>query len=172
MFTLPVINVQADPLDALLAALGYRLISLAGGDNASFHELLRDKNISLHFTSDDGVSRYYNFANGKITQAIGSPSAADLTVNFKSSLIGAKLLTKADIATLMTAIQDGDMQIEGDYKLVLWFTQLGKYAAKIPDEYQPYVETVKPYWNMAKPYANKLSRLAWDNITKVKQKLG
>lgn len=168
MFTLPLINVQADPLDALLAALGYRLISLANGDNAVFLQLLEDKNVTLHFKSGDGVSRYYTFNNKKISQTLGTPNQADLTIHFKDSITGAKLLAKADTVTLMTAIQDGDMTVEGDYKLILWFAQLGKHITKIPEEYQPYMDKVKPLWDMAKPYAKEIGKFAKNNLGKSK----
>lgn len=170
MFTLPFIDVQADPLDALLAALGYRLISLANSDNEVFAQLLTNKNVTLHFKSGDGVSRHYTFENGKISQKLGAPAHADLTIDFKDSLTGAKLLAKADTVALMTAIQDSNMTVEGDYKLILWFAQLGKHVAKIPDEYQPYVEKVKPFWEIAKPYAQQIGEFTKKNLQKTKNK--
>lgn len=171
MMTLPVINMKLDPLDALLTALGLRLIHLGKSkNNPAFDSLIEDKNVTLLFTSDNGVARHYRFENGKITQSPKNTDTADLTIHFQDSLKGAKLLAKADTIALMSAIQDGDMKVTGDYKLILWFASVAKQAAKIPEEYKPYVETAKPYLDKARPYAYKASELARKLIGKAKHK--
>ena len=52
----------------------------------------------------------------------------------------------------MTAMQDGDVKIMGDYKLVLWLAGIGKQAASIPKEYQGYIDTIKPYAKRTKGF--------------------
>lgn len=157
--TLPLINVKTDPLDALLYGLGLRLAYLAKQtDNASFAKLLKDKEVAILFTSGD-VARYYRFVDGCFGQASGRIDNANLTIDFKDSLMGAKLLTKGDTASLMSAIQDGDVKVSGDYKLVLWFAGVAKQATAIPDAYKPYVEKAKPYLEKTKPYLARAERL-------------
>ncbi|MCL1622972.1 hypothetical protein M2R47_01715 [Moraxella sp. Tifton1] len=154
MFTLPILDVKTDALDALLATVGFRLQSLIKNrNNDTLNDLIDGKNITIQFKSPV-AERYYEFRDGRFGHALGSLNDADLTIEFKDSLAGAKLLSKGDIAALMTAIQDGDVNITGDYKLVLWFASVAKHATKIPDEYQSYINTIKPYINQAKPYAN------------------
>lgn len=168
MFTVPVINVKTDPLDALLAALGLRLQNLAKSkSNDAFNNLIKDRTVCIQFISPS-VARYFRFDHGHFGQTAGTAQDADLTIDFKDSMTGVKLLTKGDVAVFMTAIQDGDVKITGDYKLVLWFAGIGKQAATIPDEYKGYVEQAKPYLEMAKPYAN----TAKDLLVSLKQKLG
>ncbi|WP_114799878.1 hypothetical protein U0021_07150 [Moraxella canis] len=167
MFTLPIINVKTDPLDALLAAIGLRLQNLAKTrDNDSFNHLVKDKSVCIQFTAPD-VERYYRFENGHFGQTMGKAQHPDLTIDFKNSMTGAKLLTKGDVAALMTAIQDGDVKVTGDYKLVLWFAGIAKQAATIPEEYRGYIEQAKPLVEAAKPYA----KTAKDFIGSVKQKI-
>ena len=167
MIVLPIVNVKLNPLDALLAAVGYRLISLAKSDNDAYLALIRDRNVTLQFASPDGVARHYIFHQGNVEQALGQAGSPDLTITFKDSLTGAKLLAKADAAALMSAIQDGDMTVEGDYKLILWFAQLARHVGKIPDKYAPYVEQARPVLESAKPYAQKAGALAQKALGKL-----
>ena len=168
MITLPVIDVKLDPLDALLATLGARLIHLSRSDDEAFLSLIADKQVVLQFGSDDGVARYFRFNQGQVSQHLGSAETADLTINFKSSMAGAKLLTKAEMVALMQAVQDGQMVVTGDYKLLMWFASLAKLAVKIPEQYQGYIDTAKPYLQMAKPYATKVGEFATKLLNKSK----
>lgn len=166
MFTIPVLNVKADPLDGLLAAIGCRLAMLAKGDNEEFKQLLEDKNVTIQIGSKaDNVARYYTFANGSVSQKIGKADEPDLSIDFQDSLTGVKLLTAGDVTALMSAIQDKQMTLEGDYRLLMWFSQLAKHIVpKVPDELKPYVEK-------AKPYAEKAKQTAEEIFTVIKQKL-
>ncbi|MGP1605371.1 MAG: hypothetical protein D8B60_05495 [Moraxella sp.] len=174
MFTVPVIDVKFDPLDALLYALGLRLAHLTKhGTDETYNNLIKDKEVAIQFLSDD-VARYYRFVDGHFGQAIGKAKTSDLTIEFKDSMTGVKILTKGDIATFMSAIQDGDITITGDYKLLLWLASIAKHAAKLPEEYKGYLNQAKPYLDQAKtqlqnakpyldkvkPYAEKASDLA------------
>lgn len=161
MITIPIVNVQLNALDALLATLGARLAYLAKhSDDVTFLALIQDKKIALQFSSDDGVARYYRIENNAIAQTTGRANDADLTIHFKDSNEGAKLLARGDTVALMQAIQDGKLTITGDYKLILWFVSLAKHALKVPTAYQPYVDSAKPYIDKAKPYLNQAQNLA------------
>lgn len=159
MFTLPIINVKTDPLDALLYGLGLRLSSLTNSDNEEYQNLIKDKQIAIQFCSGDGVARYYRFVDGCFGQALGKAKEADLSIDFKDSMTGVRLLTKGDMATFMSAIQDGDVVISGDYKLVLWFVGIGKHATTLSEPYADYVKQVKPYIKQARPYVDKVGQL-------------
>ncbi|MDO4896805.1 MAG: hypothetical protein Q3971_05515 [Moraxella sp.] len=171
MFTIPVLDVKTDPLDALLYGLGLRLSSLAGSDNAEFNKLIADKEIAMQFVAGD-VARYYRFVDGHFGQAGGTAKHADLTIEFKDSLTGVKLISKGDISALMSAIQDGEVKITGDYKLVLWFAGVVKHATTVPEAYKGYVEQAKPYINKAKPYINQAKPYAEQAFSLIKGKLG
>ena len=155
MPTLPIIDVKTDPLDALLYGLGLRLSSLSKGDNETYHNLVKDKELAIQFKSGDDVARYYRFVDGHFGQALGTAMRSDLTIAFKGSMTGVRLLTKGDIASFMSAVQDGDVVISGDYKLVLWFAGVAKQGASLPEPYADYVKQAKPYFEQARPYLNK-----------------
>lgn len=171
MFTIPVLDVKADPLDAVLYGLGLRLSSLAGSDNAEFNKLLANKQITILFVAGE-VARQYRFEDGSFAQAGGRPKEADLTVEFKDSLTGVKIISKGDISALMTAIQDGEVTITGDYKLLLWFAGVIKHATTVPDAYKGYLDQAKPYINQAKPYIDKAKPYAEQAFGLIKGKLG
>lgn len=141
--TLPFFPVKLNPLDALLATLGVRLIRLAKNPPPDFSKAIKDKQLVLQFVSNDGVARFFEFNDGKISQTLGTHPSPNLTILFKDSTKGAKLLARADTASLMKAIQDGEVVVTGDYKLVLWFAGIVKIAIKIPDEYKPYLAKAK-----------------------------
>lgn len=155
MPTIPLLNIQTDPLDILLAALGTRFNYLSRNQDADFINATQSKNLTLQFTSDNGVARFFWFDDGKFHHALGEKDNADLSIHFTDSLTGAKLLTKGDTASLMQAVQDGQIHLDGDYKLVLWFASLAKQATKLPDDYQQKLNTVKPYWHKAEQWLTK-----------------
>ena len=104
------------------------------------------------------LSVIFALSKGYFGQALGKADHPDLTIDFKDSLTGAKLFTKGDVAALMTAIQDGDVKIMGDYKLVLWLAGIGKQAASIPKEYQGYIDAIKPYAKRTKGFLTASSK--------------
>lgn len=167
MFTVPVLDIKADPLDVLLAIIGYRLSMLADSDNEELKSLLADRQVTIELASDEsGIARYFSFDNGKFCQHSGHADSADLTINFKDSMTGVKLLTQGNTAAFMTAVQDGKLSMEGNYSLIMWFNKLAKHIVPaIPEELKPYIQR-------AKPYAYKAQRFAEHWVGVAKHKLG
>ena len=155
VFTIPVLNVKSDPLDMLLAVVGYRLSMLADGDNEAVQKLLTDRQVTIEFASEDaGVARYFSFDNGHFSQQSGHADKAHLTITFRDSMTGVKLLTKGSLPAFMTAVQEGNLSIEGDYSLMMWFNKLAKHIVpEIPEEMQPHIQRAKPYMCKAQQFA-------------------
>ncbi len=155
MFTIPVLDIKADPLDVLLAVIGYRLSMLADSDNEDFKALLADRKVVIEIASQESeVARYFSFDNGAFSQHSGHAEKADLTISFKDSMTGIKLLTKGSLPAFMTAVQEGNLSIEGDYSLLMWFNKLAKHIVpEIPEELQPHIQRVKPYAYKAQQFA-------------------
>lgn len=167
MFTIPVLDVKADPLDVLLAAIGYRLSMLASSDDEKVQALFADKQVTIEFASDDSdVTRYYKFDNGEFSQHSGHADDATLTINFKDSMTGVKLLTQGNAAAFMTAVQEKKLTMKGDYSLIMWFNKLAKHIVPaVPEQ-------LKPYVTQAKPYVYKAQQFAGHWIGVAKHKLG
>lgn len=156
MFTVPVLDIKSDPLDVLLAAIGYRLSMLADSDNEDVKALFADRNVTIELASKESdIARHFSFNNGKFSQQSGHAKDADLTITFKDSITGVKLLTKGDLPAFMTAVQEGNLSIEGDYSLMMWFNKLAKHIVPaIPEECKPYIQKAKPYAYKAQQFAN------------------
>lgn len=167
MFTVPVLDIKADPLDALLAVIGYRLSMLADSNNEEVQALFADRQVTIELASTESdVARYFTFDNGQFSQHSGHAKDADLTINFKDSMTGVSLLTKGSLPAFMTAVQEGNLSIDGDYSLMMWFNKLAKHIVPtIPEE-------LKPYIAYAKPYAYKAQQFAGHWIGVAKHKLG
>ncbi|WP_435979210.1 SCP2 sterol-binding domain-containing protein [Psychrobacter sp. DM4] len=155
MFTVPVLDIKSDPLDVLLAIVGYRLSMLADSDNEEFKALLADRNVTIEIASQESdIARYFTFDNGQFSQRSGHAEKADLTISFKDSITGVKLLTKGSLPAFMTAVQEGNLSIEGDYSLMMWFNKLAKHIVPtIPEELKPYIQKAKPYAYKAQQFA-------------------
>ena len=114
MFTIPVLDIKSDPLDALLAVVGYRLSMLADSDNEDVKALFADRNVTIEFASTESdIARSFRFDNGQFSQQSGHAKAADLTITFKDSMTGVKLLTKGSLPAFMTAVQEGKSKHRG-----------------------------------------------------------
>lgn len=155
MFTIPVLDIKSDPLDALLAVVGYRLSMLADSDNEDVKALFADRNVTIEFASTESdIARAFHFDNGQFSQQSGHAKDADLTITFKDSMTGVKLLTKGSLPAFMTAVQEGNLSIEGDYSLMMWFNKLAKHIVPaVPEEYKPYLQKAKPYAYKAQKFA-------------------
>lgn len=156
MFTIPVLDIKSDPLDVLLAVVGYRLSMLACSDNEEVQALLADRQATIELSSEEtGVARYYVFNNGEFSQHSGHADEPSLSIKFKDSMTGVKLLTKGNIAGFMTAVQEKKLTIEGDYSLMMWFNKLAKHIVPtVPEELDPYLQRAKPYAYKAQKTAN------------------
>lgn len=156
MFTIPVLDIKSDPLDVLLAVVGYRLSMLADSDNEDVKKLLADRNVTIEIASvEANIARYFSFKDGEFTQRSGHADKPDLSIDFKDSMTGVKLLTKGSLPAFMTAVQEGNLSIEGDYSLMMWFNKLAKHIVPtVPEEYKPYIQKAKPYAYKAQQFAN------------------
>lgn len=160
-------HLKSDPLDVLLFGLGLRLTQLAKSNDEKFKSLLENRNFTIQLGSEaEGINRYFSVKDGQFSQTSGEATEPTLTITFKDSITGAKLLTKGDAAAFMTGIQKGDLKMSGDYSLLMWFNQVAKFIVpKVPEQLQPIVEQAKPLLEKAMPIVQGL-------FTKVQSLLG
>lgn len=151
-------QIKSDPLDVLLFAVGLRLTQLAKMGDDKFKGLLENRNFTIQLGSDaEQTSRYYQINNGTFSQHAGPAKDPTLTITFKDSMTGVKLLTKGEATAFMTGIQNGDLKMSGDYSLLMWFNQIAKFIVpKVPEPLKPVVEQAKPLIEKATPFAKEL----------------
>lgn len=151
-------QIKSDPLDVLLFAVGLRLTQLAKTGDDKFKGLLENRDFTIQLGSDaEATSRYYQVKNGKFSQHAGPAKEPTLTITFKDSMTGVKLLTKGEATAFMTGIQNGDLKMSGDYSLLMWFNQIAKFIVpKVPEPLKPVVAQAKPLIEKATPFAKEL----------------
>ena len=54
----------------------------------------------------------------------------------------------------MQAVQEGQIRLDGDYKLIIWFASLAKQAIKLSDNHQQKLDIAKGYLNKAQGWLN------------------
>lgn len=154
MFAIP----KSDALDVLLYGIGLRITQLAKMGDPKFKSLLDNRNFTIQMGStEQDIYRTFTVENGRFTQAEGKTNEPTLSIDFKDSMTGAKLLTKGDATAFMMGVQNGDVKMSGDYSLLMWFNQIAKHIIpKIPEPLQPAVDAVKPIISKATPVAKEL----------------
>lgn len=154
MFAIP----KSDALDILLFGIGLRITQLAKLGDPKFKSLLDNRNFTIQMGSEaQDIYRTFSVENGRFSQREGKTDSPTLTIDFKDSMTGAKLLTKGDATAFMMGIQNGEVKMSGDYSLLMWFNQVAKHIVpKIPEQFQPAVEAAKPLITKATPIAKEL----------------
>ena len=138
---LPLLNLSTHPFDLLLAAIGVRMMQLAH-TNKPFQALIADRHFVMQIESKDGIARNFTIANGHVTMASGHAPKADFTLRFRDGHQAIKILTQGKPAAFMVGMQDGSVQMEGDFSLLMWFNQASKMI--VPTIPKPVLDKVKP----------------------------
>jgi hypothetical protein len=144
---LPLLNLSTHPFDLLLAGIGIRMMQLAR-TNKPFQALLVDRNFVMQIESQDGIARNFTIADGQVKMASGHAPKADFTLRFRDGHQAIKILTQGKPAAFMVGMQDGSVQMEGDFSLLMWFNQASRMIVpKIP---KPILDKAKPVIQHAK----------------------
>ena len=129
---LPVVDVTTDPLDLLITGLVLRMKQLAR-TSAQFIELIYDRSFRIEIGTAQGVARQIIIDQGKVSTASNSTQSADSKIQFVDSEYAVKTLMKGDPSAFMTGMQSGNIKMEGDFSLLVWFNQVAKLVVpKIP----------------------------------------
>lgn len=138
----PVINVHTNPLDVLLAVLGLRMMQLAHTSD-DFAKLIEGKDFIFQIETQDGEARHFIIHDGKVKQKSGKADKADFTLRFKDAESAFSTLIKGDPTAFMTGMQAGEIQMEGDFGLLMWFNQASKQIVALPPALQSAIRRVK-----------------------------
>lgn len=112
----------------LLWALG-RMMAKASRSNSAFQQQLAGKDLTFMLHTLDGkVARHFVVANNRVESRAGVAQDPAFSIGFKDAAFGfATLQAKNKQLAFMQGIQDKNIQIQGDTKLVMWFQGLMKY---------------------------------------------
>lgn len=142
---LPVVDVTTDPLDLLLAGLVLRMKQLAR-TSPRFVELAYDRKFRIEIGVEDGVKRQIIIDHGKVSSSNVSQDAADFRLQFSSSEFAVKTLLSGNPTALMLGMQSGDIKMEGDFSLLVWFNQAAKLIPpKLPKSVQEKINSARQW---------------------------
>lgn len=116
----------------LLWVLALR-INYLSNRNDGFKQAIEGKECVLQFkTADLQVKRYYAFNHGKTTSRGAVHDNASMAIVFENAKVAMGLIKSMannpnDPSVFMKAMQAGQLKIEGDMGLMMWFMQIAKY---------------------------------------------
>lgn len=112
----------------LLFILGRKLKKKAKSD-PEFKKKLAEKNCTVQIkTADNSRGRYYTFSNGEMTTAKGIAPKADVSLVWQDAKIAFEVLSSGDQQKNMQALQNGQLKLEGEGAVALWFVDKAKQA--------------------------------------------
>ncbi len=112
----------------LLWILG-RMMTKASKTNPAFQQQLEGKDLTFMLHTLDGkVARHFVIKNNRLSSHSGVAEEPAFALGFKDAEFGYNTMqAKNKQLAFMQGIQDKNIQIQGDTKLVMWFQGLMKY---------------------------------------------
>ena len=105
--------------------LGAGLMKRAGRKNAEFQKKIAGKKAVIQIATADGqLIRYFDFADGRVSSTAGGHEKPSCTVFFKDAAFGFSALLPWNKRLQVSGIQNGNIRVEGDFSLFLWFQSL------------------------------------------------
>lgn len=142
---LPIVNVSTDPLDLLLAGLVLRMKQLAR-TSPQFIELIYNRQFRIEIGVDGGISRQIIVDHGKVHTEVTRDQSADFRLEFVDSDYAVKTLLKGDPSAFMLGMQSGDIKMEGDFALLVWFNQAAKLIPpKVPKSVRQNIKKARQF---------------------------
>lgn len=149
---LPVVDVTTDPLDLLVAALALRMKQLSH-TSPRFVELAYDRKFRIEIGVEEGIKRQIVVDHGKVSSDASCSEPADFRLQFASSELAVKTLLSGNPNAFMLGMQSGEIKMEGDFSLLVWFNQAAKLIPpKLP---KPVQEKIKQVRNLIKQKKSK-----------------
>src|SRR3954469_522047 len=120
-----------------------QLVKFAAWRYPAFAARAKEHDLTAQFiTRDEGIGRWFRFAQGRITSGAGVLQDADVTVAFKNAKAGASLLTPPiDWLGQINAQKEFVLTVDGDDGMANWFAQTvmmaqsagATFGTKMPD---------------------------------------
>ena len=88
---------------------------------------LGDKDISFQLQTRNGrIVRHFVVTGQRITSSWGAQGSPDLVIAFGDAVIGARILSaEGKRLAFMQAMQNNEVDMQGDLSLFLWYVELG-----------------------------------------------
>ncbi|MCP5177304.1 MAG: SCP2 sterol-binding domain-containing protein [Moraxellaceae bacterium] len=110
--------------------------------HAGFMALLHNKDFVIQLQTFDATTvRYFSIKHRSIRSHGQMHAKPDFVLSFKDADYAVKTLSKANPMAFMKGMQAGDIKMEGDFGLLMWFNNAAKYLQ--PDVPKPVRKAVK-----------------------------
>ena len=111
-------------------------------NSAGFMAMLHNRHFVIQLqTFDSQTVRYFSIKNRRIRSHAQAHMKPDFVLSFKDDEYAIKTLSKASPMAFMKGMQAGDIKMEGDFGLLMWFNNAAKFLQ--PDVPKPVRQAVK-----------------------------
>ena len=142
---LPIFDATTDPLDLLVLGIALRMKQLSR-TSPKFIELIHDRQFRIQIGTDLGMARQIIVNHGQIDTVAGQAENADFTLQFADSEQGVKTLIKGDPTVFMTGMQTGNIKMEGDFSVLVWFNQAARLIPpKLPKSVKNKIKVARQF---------------------------
>ena len=119
-------------------------------NSAGFMAMLHHRDFVIQLqTFDSQTVRYFSIKNRRIRSHAQAHLKPDFVLSFKDEEYAIKTLSKASPMAFMKGMQAGDIKMEGDFGLLMWFNNAAKFLQ--PDVPRPVRQALK--WAKARKNA-------------------
>ena len=110
----------------LLFLLG-RMIKKKAKSDPEYKKKLAEKNCTVQIkTADNKKGRFYTFTNGEMITAGGVAPKSDVAIVWQDAKIAFEILKSGNQQKTVQAMQNGQLKLEGDGGVALWFMDKAK----------------------------------------------
>ncbi len=110
--------------------------------HAGFMALLHNKDFVIQLQTFDATTvRYFSIKHRGVRSHGQMHAKPDFVLSFKDADYAVKTLSKANPMAFMKGMQAGDIKMEGDFGLLMWFNNAAKFLQ--PDVPKPVRQAVK-----------------------------
>ena len=96
-----------------------------------FRQMLQDQPFVLQILSRDGAAGYYELADGHLQLHLGKHSRPTFSQTWATSKDAVRVMMSRDEADLMRALEDGQCELDGSFRVAMWFNEAMKIARSV-----------------------------------------
>lgn len=104
-----------------------RRMEMLARTNAEFIAKLHGRDFVIQLSTDAHTQRYFHVHRNRVHSRDAVHPHPDLTLHFRDDDTAFRLVSAADANAFMAAMQEQEVQVSGDYALLMWFMGIGKY---------------------------------------------
>ena len=104
-----------------------RRMELLSRTHPEFIAKLHGRDFVIQIATAQGSQRYFQVQRNRITSRNTLHPEPDLSLQFSTDEAAFRLLVTGNATTFMDAMQKQEVQVTGDYALLMWFMGIGKF---------------------------------------------